>query len=86
MEPGVLTDGSSPQARGTHEPRAQRVHHERFIPAGAGNTIDVRIDGLAASVHPRRRGEHFLSDQISRPGVGSSPQARGTRSGRFLRG
>ena len=73
--------GSSPQARGT--PRISRLDDMatdgRFIPAGAGNTLSA---GASAprSVHPRRRGEHFIAPRVSTRcrSHGSSPQARGT--------
>ena len=78
--PGRYRRGSSPQARGTRLATRNPETWGRFIPAGAGNTWDGLARYDATPVHPRRRGEHFLSDQIGSPGVGSSPQARGTHT------
>ncbi len=55
-------------------PRAQR----RFIPARAGNTIELHSATTTGPVHPRACGEHVLED-VLRPDVhGSSPRVRGT--------
>ena len=71
--------GSSPQARGTRAIQPLRVHKQRFIPAGAGNTW-ARAHALRRfSVHPRRRGEHMQTVRLCWSAGGSSPQARGTR-------
>ena len=51
----------------------------RFIPAGAGNTTDCRSSRVWRPVHPRRRGEHVAQEPYEFSGIGSSPQARGTR-------
>ena len=72
--------GSSPQARGTQRCFIIELSHQRFIPAGAGNTHPWGRCALAWPVHPRRRGEHSLiANNVSRP-AGSSPQARGTHA------
>ena len=70
--------GSSPQARGTLPTRFFFVFHERFIPAGAGNTPSRRPRCVTVPVHPRRRGEHVLRWMLGNVVCGSSPQARGT--------
>ena len=75
---GTSTCGSSPQARGTHLEFANLASANRFIPAGAGNTQYNSPIGFAIAVHPRRRGEHTVSNLASAAIDGSSPQARGT--------
>ena len=51
-------NGLSPLARGT--PTDVRYWHgwQRFIPAGAGNTINAVRAGSGVTVYPRWRGEH----------------------------
>ena len=71
-------DGSSPQARGTHLPAEAPDRCGRFIPAGAGNTLNGAPILMTGSVHPRRRGEHRCLILLWFEEVGSSPQARGT--------
>ena len=71
-------DGSSPQARGTPFPPAQYGSYRRFIPAGAGNTLECKTAGSHMTVHPRRRGEHTVDLESQDAWDGSSPQARGT--------
>ena len=70
--------GSSPQARGTPDTGADLPLRTRFIPAGAGNTRCTPSRCSAATVHPRRRGEHFSRERWAPGTPGSSPQARGT--------
>ena len=84
--------GSSPHARGTHEPGSREQTTFRFIPACAGNALPPLLAALGRTVHPRMRGERahrYLG--IVMP-IGSSPHARGTprgaradgRPGRFI--
>ncbi len=54
------------------------VQQDRFIPAGAGNTLQVLWRGAQPPVHPRWRGEHYLTTNSGTPTHGSSPLARGT--------
>ncbi len=58
--PGIANRGLSPLARGTR--CAWRVvgGDQRFIPAGAGNTVFVRVNVPVSTVYPRWRGEHFI--------------------------
>ena len=58
-----------------------RQPRQRFIPAGAGNTLTSRISICPSSVHPRRRGEHTSATSTCATRTGSSPQARGTPLG-----
>ncbi len=80
--------GLSPLARGTHMNVGSDRVFTRFIPAGAGNTLNGGEKPPLNSVYPRWRGEHkkaiFLFDYTG----GLSPLARGThpvvRVGRML--
>ena len=74
----AFTTGSSPRTRGT--PRLREAHRRawRFIPAHAGNTPAGRVSARVHSVHPRARGEHYLSTHGAFPSNGSSPRTRGT--------
>ncbi len=49
--------GSSPRARGTDLQGDLGVAGQRFIPAGAGNSLASGASGWAMTVHPRGRGE-----------------------------
>ncbi|CAQ87877.1 hypothetical protein EFER_0312 [Escherichia fergusonii ATCC 35469] len=53
--------GLSPLARGTRSPRDQRLHVNRFIPAGAGNSSFHFTCPFCLPVYPRWRGELFSS-------------------------
>ena len=54
--------GLSPLARGTRSPGSISTTTNRFIPAGAGNTIQgLRIKPIS-TVYPRWRGEHVVKD------------------------
>ncbi len=70
--------GSSPLARGTRIHNLHSDYRDRFIPAGAGNTISLRHGLPPWSVHPRWRGEHSSSSCRLYCSAGSSPLARGT--------
>ncbi len=75
-----LKGGSSPRARGTLERALAGAHRRRFIPAGAGNTPEVRVPCFPLPVHPRGRGEHDGIELNAWGQPGSSPRARGTRA------
>ena len=72
--------GSSPLARGTQLSLALLRLHLRFIPAGAGNTVERCKTIAACPVHPRWRGEHGYRKTAAYSLGGSSPLARGTRA------
>ncbi len=71
--------GSSPQVRGTQNLIYLQVESTRFIPAGAGNTLQLDIQKMQGEVHPRRCGEHSGTARVAYCNSGSSPQVRGTR-------
>ena len=70
--------GLSPLARGTLSLRSGRRLRNRFIPAGAGNTVFRTSRGLLGPVYPRWRGEHLLWRWRTEYRCGLSPLARGT--------
>ncbi|STF60116.1 Domain of uncharacterised function (DUF2825) [Escherichia coli] len=71
--------GLSPLARGTPERGAARHAKMRFIPAGAGNTVDGEFFIAGAPVYPRWRGEHDRPRHLAVADQGLSPLARGTQ-------
>ena len=79
--PASFDLGSSPLARGTQARQQRAFTAARFIPARAGNTDRGRPSPRGSSVHPRSRGEHLGLRDVAQPPGGSSPLARGTRSG-----
>ena len=52
---------------------------DRFIPAGAGNTVAFLRNTLPEPVYPRWRGEHLCVFLPGRSDRGLSPLARGTQ-------
>ncbi len=74
-----FSGGLSPLARGTHQIWIGAIATQRFIPAGAGNTVVVISCTDIASVYPRWRGEHSSSKAMCVPFFGLSPLARGTQ-------
>ena len=71
-------DGLSPLARGTRRQRIVRLPLHRFIPAGAGNTINRSRRIILPPVYPRWRGEHTITSVKAWSRIGLSPLARGT--------
>ena len=55
--PVLISGGLSPQVRGTAEPARQSHADGRFIPAGAGNSINRGGVTAWLTVYPRRCGE-----------------------------
>ncbi|BCX83028.1 hypothetical protein MIT9_P2619 [Methylomarinovum caldicuralii] len=72
-----IVNGSSPHARGTPRPGAGKTLIIRFIPACAGNTIFQPKRSLLPAVHPRMRGEHFLTGARVRDPVRFIPACAG---------
>ena len=70
--------GSSPHTRGTQRHELCGCGERGIIPAYAGNTLRSGWSRLAGRDHPRIRGEHFLRQEATEPGRGSSPHTRGT--------
>ena len=70
--------GSSPRMRGTPIKLPLPLRVRRFIPAHAGNTINIHIVLLLWSVHPRACGEHCGKPNSQAFSNGSSPRMRGT--------
>ncbi len=70
--------GLSPLARGTPVFPLLLCGFQRFIPAGAGNTVSDAARHINSSVYPRWRGEHASCVYSSRNIGGLSPLARGT--------
>ena len=52
--------------------------HPRFIPAGAGNGLDLRHSAQRFTVHPRGCGERVAAAGAVTESRGSSPRVRGT--------
>ena len=71
--------GLSPLARGTHACSIGSEKGARFIPAGAGNTVDGEFFIAGAPVYPRWRGEHDRPRHLAVADQGLSPLARGTQ-------
>ncbi len=74
----IANDGLSPLARGTLCNGAVRQGCSRFIPAGAGNTMQWSSATRLQPVYPRWRGEHDCFESVTGSNVGLSPLARGT--------
>ncbi len=70
--------GLSPLARGTRFFGSATGRASRFIPAGAGNTLEAITLHQLISVYPRWRGEHAVKALRSILNAGLSPLARGT--------
>ena len=64
--------------RGTLQLTSDEKEERGIIPAYAGNTTRLPMPTPAARDHPRVCGEHFHSQALLSPVVGSSPRMRGT--------
>ena len=74
----TTTSGLSPLARGTPQCGGIERPGDRFIPAGAGNTVSSPSRCTGSAVYPRWRGEHVSIPNIKPLQFGLSPLARGT--------
>ncbi len=74
----LYPSGLSPLARGTQFHNLPIKPGERFIPAGAGNTMRYFCLKYLSAVYPRWRGEHNAELKPPTLDVGLSPLARGT--------
>ncbi len=73
-----LKNGSSPRVRGTRKYFTKKDLDQRFIPAGAGNSLSTQSHKLFGAVHPRGCGELIITAQQKALINGSSPRVRGT--------
>ena len=78
---GREVHGSSPLARGAHRGVVLALVGAGLIPARAGSTTSTRRRPSTPRAHPRSRGEHLGSSRRLAVVPGSSPLARGARSG-----
>ena len=70
--------GSSPRVRGTLVDGDFMQAEHGIIPACAGNTVSVEIEGVIVGDHPRVCGEHQRAYEKLIGRSGSSPRVRGT--------
>jgi len=75
-----LCAGSSPRVRGTPPRCGEEVPVPRLIPACTGNSLPRHANAFPSPVHPRVYGELGGISLRGRPGAGSSPRVRGTRT------
>ena len=74
-------EGSSPLARGLHDIAIEHIAQRGIIPARAGFTSRLRRPTRQQPDHPRSRGVYCPSRATAEEQDGSSPLARGLRSG-----
>ena len=77
-DPDHVPSGSSPRVRGTVSRQGDLNTPHRFIPACAGNRLNVSSRSLKGPVHPRVCGEQPAFIVGSSNTIGSSPRVRGT--------
>ncbi len=73
--------GSSPHARGPLKQYSSPFYRTRFIPACTGTTRFSNVSPGTGTVHPRMHGDHVEDTGTVASAAGSSPHARGPRSG-----
>ena len=76
----VLRRGSSPLARGLPIGAARMICSSRIIPARAGFTGKLCVEGVADADHPRSRGVYEDDGDDGGIDAGSSPLARGLQA------
>ena len=74
---GQRPQGSSPLTRGKPSSSSARVSAIGLIPAHAGKTNKVILEGVVGRAHPRSRGENLLTPDKDEMIPGSSPLTRG---------
>ena len=72
--------GSSPLARGLLCSRISRTVSTGIIPARAGFTVTIFVNGGFGEDHPRSRGVYILGRRSTSGWIGSSPLARGLQT------
>ena len=72
------SSGSSPRVRGTEGISSLQLSKERFIPACAGNSAQMKKRDTYPPVHPRVCGEQPSGSGPPSRLTGSSPRVRGT--------
>ena len=82
-EDGSIDGGSSPLARGLPRAIANSIQQIRIIPARAGFTSFSSYPIFSNQDHPRSRGVYSSVSCASARSSGSSPLARGLRTGRW---
>ena len=74
----ALNEGSSPRMRGSRQEHGVSDTERGIIPADAGLTIAVVLDGHHGRDHPRGCGAHQRKQCPTSPNTGSSPRMRGS--------
>ncbi len=72
-----LAEGSPPLTRGILSGNVRLTTSLRFTPAHAGNTSRMMRSNISLQVHPRSRGEYYMSAPHQRTQLGSPPLTRG---------
>ena len=76
----VVSEGSSPHARGKRCAHVVAVPHVGLIPACAGKTMRCISGPFPWWAHPRMRGENIVDGEVVGRKEGSSPHARGKQN------
>ena len=73
-------DGLSPRVRGSHVVHAPPKHHDRSIPASAGQPKRRGWPSAEYRVYPRECGAAYNIVLVVKPDGGLSPRVRGSHS------